>query len=110
MTHQAAPALGRGNHMRVAGLGAQDLGEPRCGSSTCGACSSYNEPSGASEYSATAWVTSFLCAPRSGSGAASRDTAATGEVDREEVTGRRVWTASAAQTSIAAAISGSNTV
>src|SRR3954466_4969398 len=81
--------------MRPDGLDAQDLGEPRWGSSTCGECSSYSVPAPSNVYSATALVISLPYASSASSAAASREVGVTGSSgaesgDREAVTGHGV--------------------
>src|SRR4051794_6451515 len=81
--------------MRPDGLDAQDLGEPRRGSSACGECSSYRGPAPSNVYSATALVISLPYASSASSAAASREVGVTvssgaDSGDREVVTGDAV--------------------
>src|SRR4051812_33019920 len=91
------------------GLGDQDCGAARCGSSICGACSSYGLPAGSSEYSATAGVTSLPYESTSLSSAKSREADSTGAVKCVEVTGCGVTSVPAPYASVATAISASAT-
>src|SRR3954447_25748450 len=100
----AAPVRTRQSYATLPERCAQDLGEPRWGSSICGAWSSYRLPAGSSEYWATALVISLPYASSGSVLGESLDVTTTGACDREPVTGSGVRRVPPANASIATAI------